>query len=43
LAHKGGSTAIEYTLVASLIALIIFASVGQIGDAVLALYQKIHF
>lgn len=35
--------AIEYALVASLIAVVIAAAVGDIGSAVLAMFEKIHF
>jgi pilus assembly protein Flp/PilA len=38
-----GSTAIEYALLASLIALAIIASVTQLGSAVLALFNRIQF
>lgn len=38
-----GSTAIEYALVASLIAMVIVAVVGNIGTEVLNLYSRIHF
>ncbi len=35
--------AIEYALIAGLIFLVIVAAVGDLGQAVLALFQKIHF
>jgi pilus assembly protein Flp/PilA len=36
-----GVTAIEYALIASLIAVIIVGSVSAVGDQVLALYQSV--
>jgi Flp pilus assembly pilin Flp len=41
--NVSGSTAIEYALVASLIALAIVAVVGRLGTSVLAMFEKIQF
>jgi len=38
-----GSTAIEYALLASLIAMVIVGTVSQLGQAVLALFNKVVF
>ncbi len=38
-----GSVAIEYALIAALIGVVIVAAVGDIGTAVLAMFNKIHF
>jgi len=40
---RAGTTAIEYALVAGLIAMIIIGSVTQLGQAALALYNRIQF
>ncbi len=38
-----GSVAIEYALIAGLIGLVIVAAFGDIGTAVLAMFNKLHF
>ncbi len=38
-----GSVAIEYALIAGLIGLVIVAAFDDIGAAVLAMFNKIHF
>jgi Flp pilus assembly protein, pilin Flp len=40
---RRGGTAIEYALVAGLIALIIVTAVSELGQSVLALFSRIHF
>jgi Flp pilus assembly pilin Flp len=35
-----GGTAIEYAMVASMISIVIFAAVGQIGDKVKAFFES---
>jgi pilus assembly protein Flp/PilA len=40
-AREDGTTAIEYSLIASLISVVIVTSVNSIGDSVLALFQKV--
>ncbi len=37
-AGKSGTTAIEYSLIISLVALVIFVTVGTFGQSVLGLY-----
>ncbi|AHA27594.1 hypothetical protein lam_221 [Candidatus Liberibacter americanus str. Sao Paulo] len=41
LNDESGATAIEYGLIASLIAVAIIASIGQIGDALKTKFSKI--
>jgi pilus assembly protein Flp/PilA len=41
--NSDGSTAIEYALLASLIAMVIFATVGTIGTHVSAMFASIVF
>ncbi|MDE2182162.1 MAG: Flp family type IVb pilin [Alphaproteobacteria bacterium] len=41
--NEHGSTAIEYALLASLIALVIFSSIGAIGEHVSAMFASIKF
>jgi pilus assembly protein Flp/PilA len=38
---SSGVTSIEYALLASLIAMVIVAAVGLVGDKVLALYESV--
>ena len=43
VSDERGSVAIEYALIAALIGLVIVTAVGDIGTAVLAMFNKIHF
>ncbi|GAA0536477.1 pilus assembly protein Flp/PilA [Rhizomicrobium palustre] len=43
LHDESGATAIEYALVASLIAAVIVLAVTNLGQSVLALYERIQF
>ncbi|MBV9571069.1 MAG: Flp family type IVb pilin [Alphaproteobacteria bacterium] len=40
LGEEFGGTAIEYAMVASMISIVIFAAVGQIGDKVKAFFES---
>ena len=42
LRDEGGATAIEYSLIAGLIALAIIAAVGLTGDKLVALFESSH-
>ncbi|MBS0012537.1 MAG: Flp family type IVb pilin [Desulfobacterales bacterium] len=42
LKDENGATAIEYALVASLLAMAILGSVTAVGQAVLALYNRVE-
>jgi len=39
-ADGGGATAIEYALIAALVALALFSAIGTVGEGTAALFQK---